>query len=283
MRNADGIAERLQAAYDKLCTTFALLDGAEIEHGRMAGGWTPKALMAHVAFWDDYQTRRMQAAVQGLSAAAGCAAPTADNDERARFDSERSWATVLAEADSARHTMIEFARTLDDQTLAAAYAEGERTLVLVDLLEHMIRHTRLHAQELQDYCGSMLRWSKPALRIFIMAQHNHMMESISRLSEKTIVSTIVCGTWSMRDVLVHILSWQEYQYSVLKQWPDAAHEALTPWLDGNGIDAINANLLANRADLNMIDICDGLMTYHRRMLRYFDSVNDEQLAGLGDY
>lgn len=282
MSTVEEIAERLQGAYDRLCMTFALLEVDEIEQGRMADGWTPKALMAHVAFWDDYQTKRMQAAVQG-HVSGGSAPPSLSNDERAQVDDGRDWPQILAEADRARQHMIEFVHTLTPQALATDYPEGERTLSVTDLLEHMVRHTRLHAQDLYRYCGSMQRWTKPTLRRFLLERHNSLMDSISQLTEETIVATQVCGEWSIRDVLVHVLSWNEYQHSVLQQWPDAAHESLTPWLDGNGIDDINAQLLADRAELTMIDICDGLMTYHRRILRHFDSAELEQLAASGDY
>ncbi len=283
MNRAQEVAEQLQAAYESLCRTFGLLELHEIEQGQMVDGWTPKALMAHVAFWDTYQTARMGAARQGESAAQGFTRPPTDNDERAQSDNARPWATILAEADAARQAMIDFARTLDDTALTTAYPEGERTLLLATLLEHMVRHTRLHAQELQRHCGSMQRWSRAGLRAFIVRQHGNLMDGISGLDEATILATQVCGEWSIRDLLVHVLSRNEYEYTVLKQWPDAAHESLTPWLDGNGIDDINANLLAERASLNMIDICDGLMTYHRRVLRYFDKCSDEQLVRTGDY
>lgn len=283
MSPAKGIAQRLQAAYDKLLMIFALLEVDEIENGYMADGWSPKSLMAHIAFWDDYQTRRMQAAVDGLSAANGFPAATLSNDERAQLDGTRSWSTILAEADDARQRMIEFTEQLDETALAAVYPEGDHTLSLDDLLEHMVRHTRLHAQDLNNYCGSMERWSQQALRRFLITQHENLMDSISYLSEATIGETVVCGEWTIRDVLVHVLSWNEYEYSVLQQWPDAAHESLTPWLDGNGVDDINANLLAARAEMNMIDICDALMTYHRRVLRHFDNADSKQLAALGDH
>jgi hypothetical protein len=283
MSRAEELADQLQAAYDSLCRTFGLLDLQEIETGQMENDWSPKALMAHVAFWDEYQLARMQAALAGISAQAGFKAPDADNDERAVLDHERSWATILASADHARHRMIEFTQSLDDDKLTATYPEGKDTLSLTRLLEHMVRHTRLHAQELQRYCGSMQRWSRTALRKMIVQQHTNLMDSISHLSEETILTTALYGEWSIRDVLAHVLSWNEYEYTVLQQWPDAAHESLTPWLDGHGIDDINANLLAERADLNMIDICDGLMTYHRRVLRFFDRVTDEKLNKLGDY
>ncbi len=283
MDKAQEIAEQLQAAYESLCRTFGLLEMEEIEQGQMAEGWSPKALMAHVAFWDAYQTARMRAAYQGDSATQGFRRPPTDNDERALVDNNRPWAAILLEADTARRQMIEFAQTLDATALATDYPEGERTLSLATLLEHMVRHTRLHAQELQRYCGSMARWSRTDLRAFLIRQHNNLMDGISGLAEATIVTTAVCGTWTIRDLLVHVLSWNEYEYAVLKQWPDAAHESLTPWLDGSGVDKINANLLAERAELNMIDICDGLMTHHRRVLRYFDKCSTEQLAGTGDY
>ncbi|MCB0063619.1 MAG: DinB family protein [Caldilineaceae bacterium] len=293
MSTAQELANQLQAAYDSLCRTFGLLQVEEIETGQMANGWSPKALMAHIAFWDEYQTARMQAAFTNATVSAatavnpvganGFARPTVDNDERAAADQERSWETILAAADLARSRMIDFTHTLDEAQLAADYPEGDGTLSFTRLLEHMVRHTRLHAQELQQYCGSMQRWSRGALRALIVQQHTNLMDGISHLPEAEILTAQVCGTWTIRDLLVHVLSWNEYESAVLQQWPDAAHESLTPWLDGHGVDDINANLLAERAELTMIDVCDGLMTYHRRILRAFDRATDEQLGGLGDY
>lgn len=283
MNSAHELAAQLEAAYASLCRIFGLLQSDEIETGKIENGWSPKALMAHVAFWDAYQTQRMQAALAGTSATDGFTRPEHDNDERAEIDHARPWEAVLAAADSARAEMIAFAQSLDAAQLTTAYPEGEGTLSLEKLLEHMVRHTRLHAQELQRHCGSLDRWSRGALREFLVQQHATLMDSIGGLSEETIISTPVCGAWSIRDVLVHVLSWNEYEHAVLRQWPDAAHESLTPWLDGNGIDDINAHLLAERAELNMIDVCDGLMTYHRRILRTFDKMRDEQLRAAGDY
>ena len=75
MSRGHELAEQLQAAYASLCRTFGLLEESEIETGRMADGWAPKALMAHVAYWDAYQTQRMMAAYQGTSAVTGFARP----------------------------------------------------------------------------------------------------------------------------------------------------------------------------------------------------------------
>ncbi|MEZ4614460.1 MAG: DinB family protein [Caldilineaceae bacterium] len=124
MSTAVEAAEQLQAAYDNLCRIFGLLETAEIEKGQMVDGWSPKALMAHIAFWDDYQTARMKAAIQGESAPLGFARPSADNDERALVDNERTWDLILAEADAARQKMVDFARTLDNEHFTAHYPEA---------------------------------------------------------------------------------------------------------------------------------------------------------------
>lgn len=277
------IADQLQASYDSLCRTIGLLEVTEIETGQIEQGWTPKALMAHITFWDEYQTARMQAALLGTSAQTGFRRPELSNDERIVLDNARPWNMVWANADHARRDMIDFAHTLNAEQLAAAYPEGDGLLSLAKLLEHMVRHTRLHTQDLYRYCGSMTRWSRSELRMFLVEQHRNLMDGIGGLPESTILSAKVNDGWFIRDLLVHVLSWNEYIYLVLKQWPHADHESLTPWLGGSGVNEMNANLLAERSRLNMIDICDGLMTYHRRILSHFDQATDEQLRGLGDY
>lgn len=277
------LADQLQAAYDSLWRTIDLLDVSELETGRLENGWTPKTVLAHVAFWDEYQCQRMKAALRGDSAQSGFIRPATDNDERAALDEERTWDEIVAAADHARQQLIAFARFLDPSNLAHEYPEGDRTLSVQKLLEHMVRHTQLHMRELYGYAGSMTRWSKADLRAFIIRQHNNLMDGISGLTETTVLSSQVCGFWSIRDGLTHVLAWNEFEYTLLQGWPQAAVDKLEPWRDAGDVDALNARLLAVRAPLNMIDICDGLMTYHRRIIRAFDQATDEQLRTIGDY
>lgn len=277
------LADQLQAAYDRLWHTFALLEPAEMETSHLENQWTPKALLAHVAFWDECQRQRMAAALCGETAQSGFVFPALDNNERAALDAARPWAEVVTAADTARQELIAFARSLNTELLARDYPEGEQTLSLHKLLTHMVRHTQLHAQEVYQYAGSMERWSRPALRAFVMRQHNNLMDGISGLTEATMVTTPVCGFWSIRDVLTHVLAWNEFAAVVLQGWPRVAVEKLAPWQGDGDTDVLNARLLAARAPLNMIDICDGLMTQHRRMLRAFDRASDADLRSTGDY
>ncbi|RME60902.1 MAG: hypothetical protein D6790_08595, partial [Caldilineae bacterium] len=51
---------RLERSFARLLRVAALLNEEEVHRPCLAGGWTPAALVAHVAFWDDFQRRRME-------------------------------------------------------------------------------------------------------------------------------------------------------------------------------------------------------------------------------
>ncbi|MBP6440250.1 MAG: DinB family protein, partial [Caldilineaceae bacterium] len=275
------LALQLERSFATLLATLALLEPAEMATARLENGWTPKAVIAHVAFWDAVQLRRMQDAVAGRSAHTGFVRPAASNDERAAEDDGRTLEAVIAAAESARRELVEFAASLTPAMLAQEYAEGEQTLSLRERLAHMANHARIHTREIGTYCGSMRRWRRDGLRALLVHQHANLMDSIAGLDEATLLSTRVCGAWSIRDVLAHVLSWNEFGYLVMKGWPQVDHTAISPWISGSE-DAINANLLAVRADLDMIAIVDWLTTYHRRVLTRYDKLSDEELASIGD-
>ncbi len=277
------IAEELQQSYVELWQTLALLNESELVDPCLPDGWSPQAVLAHVAFWDDYQTRRMQAAYAGQSVQHGFARPALDNDERARLDLAREWNDIAAEADAARRRMVEFAANLPVVALQMKYPEGERTLSLARLLQHMIEHTRQHRRDVYRYCGSMRRWKRPALRRFIVEQHDNLMNSIAGLTEATMLRDRVCGEWTIRDTLAHVLARNEAGEHLVRHWTNlqtgdsragASGDAETP-------DALNARLLAAKAELDLIAIADGLTTCYRRMMRHFDAFDDADFVGEG--
>lgn len=276
-------ADKLQASYDLLWKALGFFDQEEIEQADIRDGWTPKGLLAHVAFWDDFQTRRMEAALSGASAATGVVWPALANDQRLAIDRERDWDEIVTESETARQRMIDFARGLDDAALATLYPEGERDLSLDKLLRHMVRHTREHTGDLYDYAGSLRRWSRTDLRAFLERQHSNFMDGVGGLTEDEMLTVPVCGVWATRDVLAHVLSWNEYAYTLLQHWPDPDPERLAPWAweKGETIDDINDRLLARKADLDPIALCDGLVTYHRRMMKLFDGFSEEALSSQG--
>lgn len=277
------LADELEYSGNLLWETLAELEPEEIEETKLASGWNVKAEVAHVAFWDDYQRRRMEAALARTSHAAGFTRPLTDNDERARGDANRPWPEVMAAAKTARQQLIDFARNIDPKALTQEYPEGDKSFSILKQLEHMARHIRAHRRGVQAYCGSLERWGRAGLRKLMVEQHDNFMNSMATLTEATMVTEQVCGVWTIRDVFAHVLSWNEYCTRLLRHWPEPEPEMIAEWVwqEGDTMSAYNERLLAARTDLNMIDIADGLTTEYRRMMRVFDKASDADLCSEG--
>lgn len=276
------LADDLERSYAHLWRILSLLDAEELDQPCLGGGWSPKAMLAHVAFWDDYQTRRMMAALSGESAASGFPRPVEDNDQRAVADGARNWDEIAGAADANRRRLIDFARSLREDQLTA-YPEGQGRLDLAERLAHMSRHVRDHAREINVFCGSMDRWGRAGLRRFIAAQSTHLLDSIGGIDEETLTTVPVCGVWSVRDVIAHVTAWDEYTLAILRQWPNLDLATLAQWTESGDFDVINARLHTERAHLDMIEILDRAATIHRRLLRAYDRLIDDDLRREGDF
>jgi uncharacterized damage-inducible protein DinB len=277
------VATRLEQSDTELWRTISLLDEGEVESARLAAGWSPKALVAHVAFWDDYQTRRLQAVLAGQVGPEGFPRAEQDNDQRAVLDEKRDWTQIADEADAARKRIIAFTRALSQDDFYREAADGSRTITPVARLEHMVTHTRDHTKEIFEYCGSMTRWTRDGLRRFMAEQQENLMSGIGGLTETTMLTTKLDGEWTIRDVLTHVLSWQECAAKMLAQWPTPKPESIAEWdfQPGDTMNAMNARLMAARSQLDPISIADGLSTEYRRILRSFDAFSDADLSSRG--
>jgi hypothetical protein len=283
MPTPEQLANELAYAHALFWETLAEMEQEEIESAKLGLGWSAKSLVGHLAFWDDYQRRRMEAALAGTSQAAGFARPLTDNDARARGDANRPWVEVEEAAKKAQQRLVDFARHLPPEVLVQEFDEGEKPFSILKQLEHMAHHTRSHRRELQTYCGSLQRWGRAGLRALIAEQHNNLMDSMAGLTEATMLSAQVCGAWTMRDVFAHVLSWNEYCSRLLRHWPEPNPETIHEWEwhVGDSMAAMNERLLAARTHLTMIEIADGLTTEYRRIMRVFDHASDADLCSEG--
>lgn len=272
-------ATELARSYARFRRLLDGLSAAERSAPILAEGWSPLALVAHVAFWDDFQLQRMEAALSGAWAES-VPWPTEENDVRAVRDGRRQWDEVLADADRARDALVAFGRRVSAQEIDSIYREGGKERpVLKILLSHMSKHVNEHADTLYGYLSSLKRWGRDGFRTFYRQQYDNFVDGISGLSEESCLSIPVEGEWTVRDLLVHVLCWDEFCEQALQTWPeDGPH--LERWR-GDDFDLINRRLQSEYADAGMIQILDQLITVHRRILRHFDRMNDEELESVG--
>ncbi|MDE0632837.1 MAG: DinB family protein [Caldilineaceae bacterium] len=287
-------AERLRRSYLNFRWPLFLLEPDEQTRPCLENGWTPIAAAAHVAYWDNYQLRRMQAAVEPHRKEPGPVS-VETNDEMAAGEN-RSWDTVLGEADEARQALITFALSLTDDQIEAEYVDrGERTRIVKRLLEHMPKHVAEHAVDVHRYCFSTDRWSREQLFSFYRRHCNSLLDAITGLTEESCVTVPVSGNWTVRDLLAHILAWDEYVLELVKRWPDISspdaqtsgqeirrEDELSHWASGD-VDTVNARLHEARAELSMIEVLDGLATCHRRIVSRCRRLSDEEMRTEVEY
>lgn len=287
-------AERLRRSYLNFRWPLFLLEPDEQTRPCLENGWTPIAAAAHVAYWDNYQLRRMQAALEPhrKEPAPGS---VESNDEMAAGEN-RSWDTVLAEADEARQQLINFALSLTDDQIEAEYVDrGERSRIVKRLLEHMPQHVAEHAVDVHRYCFSTDRWGRERLFSFYRRHFNSLLDAITGLTEESCNTVPVSGNWTVRDLLAHILAWDEYVLELVKRWPDIylpdaqtsgqeirKEDDLSHWASGD-VDTVNARLHEARAELSMIEVLDGLATCHRRIVSRCRKLSDEEMRTEVEY
>lgn len=148
MTGKEELIAQLQRAFAEYVDALAHFRPDEMATIDLGDGWTPLTLTAHVAFWDDFQTRRMQAAKSGASAASGFPRDGLSNEERRALAAAKEWPSTLAEARAARARLVQFVASLNEDELAAKYPEGNGVLYLNGLAAHMVRHAEEHTEQL---------------------------------------------------------------------------------------------------------------------------------------
>jgi hypothetical protein len=137
----------LQQSHSQLRETLDALPPGAADRG----GWSPGQVLALVAFWDRYQSERLQRALTGESLPTELedqAGGAEENDARAANE-RRGLAEPFEESTAARAALLAFVSALSEDQLHARYDEGSWPLSLVQLIHQVgIWHVRAHTAAL---------------------------------------------------------------------------------------------------------------------------------------
>lgn len=187
-----------------------------------------------------------------------------------------SMAEVMDELDSLRQQIIKYLRKLPNQALFGGYeirASGEIQSI-ADVLNTTIAHDYLHAAGTWQWRAQagVLRWED--FRRHMLRERHDFLNAIGGMHESEMVSLEACGYWTVRDLMAHVLSWDEEIYRTVQHWTGERD-----WQDGALYDdEWNEREVNARAALDVIDLADGLATYHRRTLQFCDSAAPADLV-----
>ncbi len=101
-------------------------------------------------------------------------------------------------------------------------------------------------------------------------------ESYAGLSDSQLTEPGVMGTWSVKDILAHVTTWEE---EALKYLPLIITGGRPPrYIQYGGIDAFNAQMTEQKWGLALSEVLRQLDETHRRLIDYIRSVPEEHFT-----
>ena len=245
-----------------------------------------KDLLCHIAFWDAIHTDRLVKLVNGRF------------DEIAELNDDKNLAEVNRQIyEQHRYTSLEtaVAMTLKERggfiaTLKNIPDDILHQQVKIDAGHHIsprlwtkwrFRHDHLHAQELEDWRQKQpaptVRQIGPAyvLRAIYLAIHHEFKTLVSLIAPKERETRPVCGTWSLKELVAHILDWEKLGVNGLQQLA----EGQIPEFDRaiTDFDAFNAGNVANRQAQSFAQIWREFENTRQELLYLLANLPDEAL------
>jgi phytoene dehydrogenase-like protein len=101
--------------------------------------------------------------------------------------------------------------------------------------------------------------------------------SYAGLAEEALLRPGVIKTWSVRDIIVHVTTWEE---EALKHLPVVLAGRRPPRysVTYGGIDAFNALTSARKRDLPLADVFRQQAAVHRRLVALIERAPEQELA-----
>jgi hypothetical protein len=102
--------------------------------------------------------------------------------------------------------------------------------------------------------------------------------SYAGLSDARLMEPGVTGDWSVRDILAHVTTWEE---EALTHLPLILEGGTPPRysIRYGGIDAFNARMTEQKADLSLAAVRRQLEETHRRLIDFIQRAPEDQLSG----
>jgi len=100
-------------------------------------------------------------------------------------------------------------------------------------------------------------------------------ESYVGLSDSELMEPGVTGTWSVRDILAHVTTWEEEALTHLPLILDGGKPPRYSVTYG-GIDAFNAQMTEQKRDFSLSEVLRQLDDTHHRLIDFIESAPDDQ-------
>jgi uncharacterized damage-inducible protein DinB len=259
------------------------LDANTLASTPVAGEWTIKDVLAHVAAWDDFHAARAELALAGREAEI----VSVEVDERnAKLLAERrNWPLdqALKAAIESRQRYLElFSSVGDEQLVRPVHLPWMETSVW-HWAYWRARHDAAHAADIRAWRGARSVFS-PGPRCVLLAAmeaaRDDLLRQIDRIPAGERETRLVMGHWKLKDVLGHIADWDLF---ALKALLLMERFRPLPFVPESEADAINAQQMAARRRQTWEQAWADLHHVRADLISVLDNWDDARLAIQVDY
>jgi len=120
--------------------------------------------------------------------------------------------------------------------------------------------------------------TRQEVRESLARERGKLQAALAGLSEEEMARPGAVGQWSVRDVLAHLLAWQEEAITRLELLAAERPQDIA-WIDDEAeVDAWNAGAQQRYAGLTLAEVMRRLSDVQGRILAGLDSLSDERLG-----
>jgi hypothetical protein len=121
-------------------------------------------------------------------------------------------------------------------------------------------------------------FTRPEVRDSLARERGKLLAALEGLSEREMTRSGAVGRWSVRDVLAHLLAWEEEAVTRLDLLAAERPQDIARITDEEELEAWNARAHERYAGLPLAEVMRRLAEVQGRILAGLDSLSDERLG-----
>lgn len=126
--------------------------------------------------------------------------------------------------------------------------------------------------------------TKPQLLADIQHEWNALVSTLDTLSSEHMLQPNIVGVWSVKDVLAHLIEWQQ----MVLGWYQTGQDGNTPALPAEGykwnqLPALNQHIYEKHKARPLSDIQTQFHASHQQIVAFVQTLSDEQLFAAGHF
>lgn len=232
------------------------------------GDWTIKDVLAHIVGWDQRVLHTLPMILQDRASEVPGVEVEEYNQQSVAAWRDKSLAEVLAEIHTTHQQILDIITGIDHVEIDRRHERRGRIITIRSyVIDIMMEHERRHALEIEQWRKELEDAIDPsAIKADLLRRRAEFMTILDKFDEQDVLDKSAVGTWSISDLVGHIVDWEERMLKAAHHIHDPSQPAVPP--AGESIADWNLIMAAKRADKSWPENYHGLRESQRAVDKF---------------